>query len=453
MKKLLLLTLVLLGGVMQVSAVDDIVVYFSPNYGWTLGTDVNFRLNQTNDEETSWKQVTFQKFSNDVDHVYCATFSASEGFTKFKIQKYDGDTYKNQFINYVTGLDHSVYYIMYNGDYGNEDYYPYYTSTYLPCNYYLASTVTGDWKVDTKMNETSSGVFEVTKDRDTYKDKYLTWAPGYSFLADGTISSIAEYRMVNGWDHILRPTNETSADVTINFEKYSYNETLKTGGGSVWKLSSSDEGDFTVSYIPSTKSATISSTKTATISPVGYSTYSNGEMCTISGATAYTVSANNTSSVTMNKMGAATIWPARAGMILKGESGATVTISAVASDATATTIGTNYLVGTGNSSAEITATENTYVFANDATYGVGFYLATESGTLAAHKAYLDLSGASGKAGEFLSFNFDEEETDGISKVANASFDANAQVYNLAGQKVGANYKGIVIVNGKKVVRK
>ena len=288
-----------------------------------------------------------------------------------------------------------------------------------------------------------SGEALVNNGDNTYS-KTFTNSKGYTFIiapSSAISSSIA-------WGDCIRP-NEF---ITVSFENYALQDKKADSGDENWTINTDES--VTIIYNSLTGKWQINcAPRTTTISPVGYSTYSNGEMCTISGATAYTVSANKTSSVTMNEMGAATIWPANAGMILKGKPGATVTISAVASDATATTIGKNYLVGTGNSSKEITATEYTYVFANDATHGVGFYLAEGNGTLAAHKAYLDLSEAPGKAGEFLSFNFDEEETDGISKVANASFDANAQVYNLAGQKVGANYKGIVIVNGKKVVRK
>jgi hypothetical protein len=400
MKKILLLALVVLGTVLPVKATGDVVVYFSPNYGWTQGTDVKYYLNQTNGDESSWKQTLFEKYNN-VNNVYYATFSGSEGYTKFKIQKYEGSNYKNQFNEFVAAPSSSIYYIMYNGNYGNEDYYPYYTSTYLPCNYYLASDISGSWKIDEQMQETSSGTFEATISRSLYKGKYLTWAPGYAFLPNGTISAIEEYRMVNGWDYILRPNNNEKDDITIDFQNYSYNNTLVTGDGSVWILPSSEEGDVTVSYTPSTNSAIISCTKSTSIGDAGYITYSNGEMCTISGATAYIVSAKNTNSVTLTAMDVETIWPANEGMILKKTSeSSTVTISSVASSATASSIGTNYLVGTGNSTKEFESTDfndNIYTFSWDGSTPstVGFYLAAYDNTtpdnnkLAAHKAYLE----------------------------------------------------------------
>ncbi len=81
-----------------------------------------------------------------------------------------------------------------------------------------------------------------------------------------------------------------------------------------------------------------------------------------------------------------------------------------------------------------------------------FFRATE-GVVAVGKAYLHLDSDPGTPDGKLSIIFDDSsETDGIKSVENGKFAAE-NAYNLAGQKVGANYKGIVIVNGKKVVRK
>jgi hypothetical protein len=38
-------------------------------------------------------------------------------------------------------------------------------------------------------------------------------------------------------------------------------------------------------------------------------------------------------------------------------------------------------------------------------------------------------------------------------IVNANIENNYSIYNLAGQKVDVSYKGIVIRNGKKIVRK
>ena len=54
-----------------------------------------------------------------------------------------------------------------------------------------------------------------------------------------------------------------------------------------------------------------------------------------------------------------------------------------------------------------------------------------------------------------SFNLDmgDGETDGIKSVQGSGFTVNGEAYNLSGQRVGKDYKGIVIVNGKKIVVK
>ena len=46
----------------------------------------------------------------------------------------------------------------------------------------------------------------------------------------------------------------------------------------------------------------------------------------------------------------------------------------------------------------------------------------------------------------------QDYIDGISNV-NANLNLNEGIYNLAGQKVGEDYKGIVITNGRKLLKK
>ena len=42
---------------------------------------------------------------------------------------------------------------------------------------------------------------------------------------------------------------------------------------------------------------------------------------------------------------------------------------------------------------------------------------------------------------------------GIKEVENRKEDANAPLYNLAGQRVGKDYKGVVIKNGQKYIQR
>ena len=82
--------------------------------------------------------------------------------------------------------------------------------------------------------------------------------------------------------------------------------------------------------------------------------------------------------------------------------------------------------------------------------GVGFYQANGE-TVPRDHAYLQSTAALAK-GFVINYDDEEgEETDGIKAVSTKV--ENGVRYNLAGQKVGADYKGIVIVNGKKVIIK
>jgi len=85
------------------------------------------------------------------------------------------------------------------------------------------------------------------------------------------------------------------------------------------------------------------------------------------------------------------------------------------------------------------------------TSSVGFYWMNETGaafTNGAHKAYLKLAKTSGaKAG--FPFN---EDVDAINAV-HTTLDINAPIYNIAGQRVSAETKGILIQNGRKFINK
>lgn len=84
---------------------------------------------------------------------------------------------------------------------------------------------------------------------------------------------------------------------------------------------------------------------------------------------------------------------------------------------------------------------------------------TTSGTIAANKAYLKIPTSSGSK---LNIVFAEDEnkqdeeqqgeTNSIRNIANNNVNNNV-VYNMNGQRVGSDYKGLVIVNGKKIIKK
>ncbi len=83
----------------------------------------------------------------------------------------------------------------------------------------------------------------------------------------------------------------------------------------------------------------------------------------------------------------------------------------------------------------------------------GQFNKANDGYLKANRAYLSTNyDVTPLGAKVLSVVFAEDETDGIRSIENSRIE-NSDYYNLAGQKVGADYKGIVIVNGKKYMRK
>ena len=74
-------------------------------------------------------------------------------------------------------------------------------------------------------------------------------------------------------------------------------------------------------------------------------------------------------------------------------------------------------------------------------------------TLSAGKAYLVISGGAKEFYDIIIGGNDDMTTNISNLNANGNLNTNAEMYNLAGQKVSNSYKGIVIVNGKKYINK
>lgn len=84
--------------------------------------------------------------------------------------------------------------------------------------------------------------------------------------------------------------------------------------------------------------------------------------------------------------------------------------------------------------------------------GLGFYWGAENGaafTAKTNGAYLAVSKSTSAKS---AFRFDGTTT-AISAINTENTKSNSNFYNIQGQRVGANYKGLVIVNGKKIIKK
>lgn len=448
--------LVLVGGVMTVQAdVTKVRIYFKPSSNW-LEANAVFKANITNTDQTSWEDVWLTEYRNGIYYGDIPTTNGGDvSYAKFKFQRYsavNGDWWaETDFINLESS--ERFYYMT-----GSNWETTYATSTYLPCNYYFTSNL-DNWGSATLMDEVTSGTFTHTFNAATYTGKEFVWAPGDAFTSAGAMSD---------WNRAIRPKNTDDQypgyknNHWVLFSNLSYADGksqifdgTNAADANLWHVPTAGEGDtpyvpegtITISFTKANNTATITCKKSASINATaGYATYSNSEPYIVSGAEVFVVTAKGNSSVHLDKLEEGTVLAANAGVILKG-SGSVDILSANANPTTYS--GTNYLVGSGNSSLNVTAGEGIYVFSwdGDNASSVGFYLASENGTLGAHKAYLDISTTSAP---YLSFDFGDDTTS-INEIGTMKNDG--VIYSLSGVRLNKLQKGVNIVNGKKVVVK
>ena len=196
-----------------------------------------------------------------------------------------------------------------------------------------------------------------------------------------------------------------------------------------------------------------------TISQVGYATlyYSDRALKLPAGVTAKTYTVAGGKLAESKTYDAGKVIPAGEAVVLKGAAGDykfMVTTTSDEPDAGSMLKGTDEAVETegGNFYYALQAKKK------DGTGGPGFYWMNSTGaafTNGAHKAYMALDKKFADAQEVggaKSFYLFEEAT-GIRSAWTDGEAGSEQRFNLSGQRVGNGYKGIVIVNGKKIVIK
>lgn len=121
----------------------------------------------------------------------------------------------------------------------------------------------------------------------------------------------------------------------------------------------------------------------------------------------------------------------------------------------------NYILEASSKTATVTETglkasdgsikgaANIYCLANKNNV-VGFYQVSSDVTIPANKAYLEINAAN--SAKYYSIGIGGNTT-GIQTIQQNSVKADGIMYSLSGQRVGENYKGIVICNGKKMIKK
>lgn len=146
-----------------------------------------------------------------------------------------------------------------------------------------------------------------------------------------------------------------------------------------------------------------------------------------------------------------TVVPEETGLVVEGEEG-TYQIPVAAADATFDDVEDNLLVSTASEAYTVTSDDYGFVyglFKSASTGKVGFQKKKVDFTFGIGKSYLRLSATSGAKG--LEFIYLNEVVTGIKAIGNEQL--NSDRYNLNGQRVDKNYKGVVIVNGKKMINK
>lgn len=166
------------------------------------------------------------------------------------------------------------------------------------------------------------------------------------------------------------------------------------------------------------------------------------------GLEAYAVTLNpDKTSVSFTKVPDTHIVPAYTPVLLKGTADTVYEINSKAG--WAPNVSTDLKASNGTSASTDAAT----LYALSTVNGVtAFYPVKKGSAIPAKRCYLEVNGTSQKAA-FYSLGTNIGETTGISSVENKVEKADAPVYNLAGQLVGKDYKGLVIKNGKKFVIK
>ncbi len=216
-----------------------------------------------------------------------------------------------------------------------------------------------------------------------------------------------------------------------------------TGGYIVAKSGSTAITKIVVNYGNATTYYTTSGilTQDVAISAVGYSTYSSAfDLVVPADETVYGAKIKNENSVELIPVDEGTIIKAGEGFIVKGDANGTVTFTV--SFAAGSEISGNELLGTGNETLDLTAGD---AYLLGASAGKAIFALCNAGTLGANKACLP---APSGANSVLGF----DDATGIIAVSNNVIN-NGAMYNLNGQAVSNDYKGIVIVNGKKFLNK
>lgn len=171
---------------------------------------------------------------------------------------------------------------------------------------------------------------------------------------------------------------------------------------------------------------------------------------------AYTLSAVNGSTATFTPVTAIEAYkpylliPSDGGKLLENID-ATKDITAVPADAKTSVSGSYSFVGTLQAKESVKQ-EGMEIYGFSAKDGK-FVHASDKASIDAFRAYIAVPTPALSTAASRSIDIDFGGTTGINEIQNAQSSSAAATYDVAGKRVGKNYKGVVICNGKKMIQK
>lgn len=286
---------------------------------------------------------------------------------------------------------------------------------------------------------------------------FRTEVPGTIYaLVKGTYKS-GETRQVVLVDCTKRSNEQTDA-VTLdavtpdaNYGTTYYMLKAQSVGAGIFQIHSTVGGACTVYAIKFVPDSDNRERHSYTVNLVnGMATFSSANNCSVpDGCKAYKVSAINNDNVTLETV--ADI-PANTGVIIKANDPSTtsvevksITSASKKSSLLTANVAPYALPAIGNVS---TKSYTNYILVKEGD-DIVFAPSTGSGTVSANKAYLRVENTSaGAKSRMLFFS----ESTGINSIK-TGINTNDSHYNIMGQKISKNHKGIIIINGRKYTNK
>ncbi len=428
MKKLILMLLVLVGGVIQANATDYTkrIYIKAENTSWrenTTGLNIYIWNSSTNADVTnSWPGNSLERIPS-TDWFY-VDINSNVSTVKCKINTNNEPRWETNESGQFSLLDNNVIYL-------TSDYTPN-LNAFSFDGYVLAK---GYFSSSDKITSLTQDGLELTKtiDMSSEEDDVNFWVFP-AILSNGYyVGELA-----------ISPNTDNNFELS-SFIKYEDN--IKYGDSKKWVEKAHQKYDVTINL--STNKFTFTPYFERTISGVQYGSYyyatfsSANQVAVPSGVNAYYASSSDGNKVTMNAFSSG----------IRSTDGAFLRFStnntSYKFSATNTTDSptTNYLKPA--SSSGIPA--NSYVFASQ-NGKVGFFKVSNglNGDYT-NKAYLQISSSAPS----FDIEFGDGETTGIYRIVidNHQETGNDYIYDLSGRRLAEPTKGINIVNGKKVIIK